>query len=71
LLSRCLESDYAQREDFQDEADPRRIEKRFTGFTGFRAAGENKVYGLQFKNIGIENQELRTANGLNYSKGIN
>ena len=41
------------------------------------------VYGLQFKNIGIENQELRTANGsnylklrssidgLNYSKGIN
>ena len=26
------------------------------------------VYGLQFKNIGIENQELRKANGLNYSK---
>jgi hypothetical protein len=32
--------DYAKRRDFQDEADPRRREKRFTGFTGFRAAGE-------------------------------
>jgi hypothetical protein len=42
------QKDYAQREDSQDEADPTRREKRFTGFTGLRAAGENKVYSLRF-----------------------
>ena len=46
-----------ERKDLQDFAQREKI--KFT------------VYGLQFKNIGIENQELRTANGLNYSKGIN
>ena len=35
---------------------------------GLRAAGENKVYGLQFKNIGIENQESASTSRVSYSK---
>ena len=58
-------SDYAKRRDFQDEADPtRKRDRRFTGFPGFRAAGEGENEELRMKNVEcrMKNEELRMKN---------
>ena len=57
------QKDCAQREDFQEETDPTRREKRSTRFTGLRAAGEESVKcEVGRGNMKVESLKLKSEN---------